>query len=121
VPYPFERAQLLLAGEQVRGPQQDRELRQFRRLDLQRPEVDPPPRVGYASMRNRRGDARIASQKIGTPTTTNSISRMSWVQMAECSSCDTEIVVDAAISTPKPSRPPPASSINCTDAYGRSR
>ena len=46
-----------------------------------------------------------------------------WLQMAPPvpPSLAAAIVVDTAISTPKPSSPRPASSSSCTEAYGRSR
>ena len=45
VPGPAQRAELLLAGEQVGAPQQHADLRELRRLQLQRAEVDPAPRA----------------------------------------------------------------------------
>ena len=50
------------------------------------------------------------------PRTTNSISLISWLHIAASFVCEAEIVVDAAISMPKPSSPPPASSISCIEA-----
>ena len=38
-----ERAHVQLAGEQIRAPQQNRELRELGGLNLQRAEVDPAP------------------------------------------------------------------------------
>ena len=48
VPRPAQRAELLLAREQVAAPQQHADLGELGRLQLQRAEVDPTPRAVHA-------------------------------------------------------------------------
>ena len=52
--------------------------------------------AGYASSRNPRGDKRVASQKIGTPTATNSASLTTCDQIGPLPSPEAAIEVDTA-------------------------